>query len=166
MAVWIDAAGVHDITGRTPTDESLTLAQSIVEDIAQFDGDFTTDGVVSSKNQTRLRKAVAYEAVWLDSHPDALDAMDVEGTSADGVSGTYKGPHAAYLSPLAWMNLKRVTWLKGPIRIGSRSRALLDDGDRDDAVRDDAFRWTPMEGGVRVGAVDGLAGRSGMTWGA
>lgn len=165
MATWIDASGVQNITGRTPTDESLALAQSIVEDIAGFDGDIDdTADVVSPKNATRLRKAVAYQAVWLDSHPDALDAMDVEGTSADGVSGTYRGPHAAYLSPLAWMSLKRVSWLKGPIRIGHPRRALVDDGNRDDATRDDAFVWTPMEGGVRVGPVDGLAGRSGMVW--
>lgn len=163
MSDWIDAAGVHDITGRTPTDENLALAHSIIEDLAGFDGDLDNEGV-SSKNATRLRKAVAYESVWLDSHPDALDAMDTTDTSADGVSGTYKTDKAAFLAPLAQRCLNRVTWLNGAIRTGRPRQALLDDGNRDDAVRDDAYAWTPMEGGVRVGPVDGLAGRSGMVW--
>lgn len=144
MPTWATADDVVAITGREASAENLVLAQTIVELYAGTEAELT-DGTVSARNGGYLTKAVAFQAVWLDSHPDALDAMDVTGVSADGVSAQHATDTAAFLAPLARRCINRLTWKSGPLRVGPRKGRVSDDtGNRDSAVRDDQFEWTPF----------------------
>ncbi len=167
MATWATLDDVYTVTRREVSENSLVVAQAIIEDLAGTDQEFTDpDSNISGRNQRYLRKAVCWQAPWVESHPDILDVMDVTGVSADGVSAQYKTDTAAFLAPLARRCLNRVTWLNGPIRVQGPRRAVVDAGNRDDAVRDDAFAWTPMraEGSPRVGRANPMAQRSGQVW--
>ncbi len=92
-----------------------------------------------------LKNAVAFQAVWLDSHPDVLDAMDVSGVSQDGLNAQYATANAHLLAPLASRCIERLSWRR-EIRVGRSRLARLraDRGNRDSAVRDDQYAWAPM----------------------
>jgi hypothetical protein len=138
---------VVEVTGRESTAPNLALAHTIVSIVAGVSRDLdTTDiGIVSTSNARNLREAVCLQAVWLDDHPDALSAMNVTGVSQDGVSAQHASVYAAYLAPLAELCVKRLSWKRAPIRVRRAARGGYPDvGNRDSAVRDDQFVWTPM----------------------
>lgn len=165
MATWATLDDVYAATRREVSEENLAIAQSIIEDLAGTEAEFEDSGI-SSRNQRYLRKAVCWQAVWLESHPDALDAMDVTGVSGDGVNAQHATDTAAFMAPLARRCLNRVSWKNGPIRVGRGRSVVVDTGDRDDAVRDDAFLWARMgsDGALRAGGANPLAQRSGQVW--
>ena len=162
MATWATADEVVSITGREASAENLALAQSMIEIFAGTEAELD-NGTISGRNAGFLRKAVAFQAVWLESHPDAVDAMDVQGVSQDGLSAQYKTDTAAFMAPLANRCLNRLTWRNGPIRIGPKRRRFPSDvGNRDSAVRDDQYAWAPMSSsGQQRGP---LGERYGQVW--
>lgn len=165
MATWATLADVFAVTRRQVDSDSLAVAQAIVEDFAGFFGEFATSDV-SSRNQHYLKRAVCWQAPWVEDHPDLLSVMDVTGVSADGVSAQHATDTAAFMSPIARRCLNRVSWKHGPIRVRAGRRVVVDTGNRDDAVRDDAFPWSPMgsDGSLRAGGADPMSQRSGQVW--
>jgi hypothetical protein len=167
MATWATPAEVYQITRREVSEDNLAVAQAIIEDYAGTDAEFTDpDSSISGKNQRYLKRAVCWQAAWLESHPDALDAMDVTNVSGDGVSAQHATDTAAFMAPMARRCLARVSWKHAPIRIRGARSTVVDVGNRDDAVRDDAFIWSPLgrDGSPRAGGANPLAQRSGQVW--
>jgi len=143
---WATADDVYGLTGREASPESLAAAQTIIELFAGTTTVASDDELISSRNLRLLKQAVSWQAVWLDVHPDALEAMDVTGVSQDGLSATYANANAHILAPLATRCLARLSWRR-EIRVGRGNwlrRHLSDRGNRDSAVRDDQYEWTPM----------------------
>lgn len=143
---WATAEDVFDLTGREASPESLAAAQTMIELFSGTTTIASDDGMVSSKNLRLLMQATAWQAVWLDVHPDALEAMDVTGISQDGLNATYANANAHILAPLATRCLNRLSW-KRQIRVGRGNwsrRHLSVRGSRDSAVRDDQYEWSPM----------------------
>lgn len=142
---WATADDVVTITGREATTESLAAAQVIVE-IFSGTSEFASDeGLIASRNLRMLKNAVAFQAVWLDSHPDVMDAMDVSGVSQDGLNAQYATANAHLLAPLANRCIERLSWRR-EIRAsrGRAARLRADRGNRDSAVADDQYAWAPM----------------------
>ena len=141
---WATADDVYTITGRQASVENLALAQTMIEIFSGTTEFASDDGLIASRNLRMLTSAVAFQAIWLDTHPDALDAMDVEGVSQDGLNAQYATANAHLLAPLAQRCISRLSWFK-EIRISrARSAAAADRGNRDSAVRDDQFAWAPL----------------------
>lgn len=146
---WATADDVYTVTGREASTENLALAQTMME-IFSGTTEYASDAeLIASKNLRLLRNAVAFQAVWLDSHPDVIDAMDVAGVSQDGLNATYAYANAHLVAPLAQRCLERLSWRR-EIRAGRARAARLraDRGNRDSAVRDDEFAWTPLPFGA------------------
>lgn len=146
MSEWIDEDYAKTVTGQEVTQASIILAQTIVGMISGVADQAIDDEVIATANLSLLKKAVAFQAVWLDAHPDVLTAMDVEGVSQDGLSSTYATRYSHILAPLAVLCINRLSWKRAPIRVGRNRRRLLDRGNRDSAVRDDQYEWTPTTG--------------------
>lgn len=144
MTDWIDDDYVRAVTGQEVTAASITLAQTIVGIVAGVADQALAADVIATGNLTLLKKAMSFEAVWLDAHPDVLTTMDVEGVSQDGLSATYATRYAQLIAPLAMLCINRLSWKRAPIRIGKSRRRQLNRGNRDSAVRDDNFEWTPQ----------------------
>lgn len=163
MAEWATLDDVYAVTRRIVSEDDLALAQAIVEDQAGFFGEFD-EADVSTRNQRFLKRAVCWQAPWVAAHPDILEAMDVTGVSGDGVSAQHATDTAAFLAPMARRCLNRVSWKHAPLRIRGGRRVVVDTGNRDDAVRDDAFIWSPMspEGSFRAGRADPMSQRYGQ----
>src|SRR5690242_1226221 len=109
MAVWATVEVVQDLLRRDVTEEQLAVAQALVEIEAGTTAEFT-DGVISTANEDKLRRAVCFQAVWVAAHPDILERMDVKGVSQDGLSAEYAAQNAMYLSPLANRLIRRLSW--------------------------------------------------------
>lgn len=142
---WATEDDVVTVTGREATEESLALAQTMME-IFSGTTEYASDAdLIASKNLRLLRSAVAFQAVWLDNHPDVLEAMDVQGVSQDGLNAQYAYANAHLVAPLAQRCLDRLSWRR-QIRAGMARAARLraDRGNRDSAVRDDEFAWAPL----------------------
>jgi|KBSSwiStaDraftv2_1062776.scaffolds.fasta_scaffold01929_7 hypothetical protein len=166
MATWATLDDVFAVTRREVSEENLAVAQAIMEDAAGFDGELD-DTAVSTRNARFLKRAVIWQAAWLERHPDAIDAMDVTGVSADGVSAQHASATAAYMAPMARSCLMKVSWKHAPIRVRGGRRVVVDTGNRDDAVRDDSFVWAPMGGdgtSLRAGGADPMSQRFGQVW--
>lgn len=151
---WADADQVYAFTGREVSPESLALAQTMIEMFSGTTEGASAEGVelISSRNLRHLSMAVAFQAVWLDSHPDVLQTMDVEGVSQDGLSAQYANVNAHLLAPMASRCLNRLSWRR-EIRVG-RSRyaqRAADRGNRDSAVADDQYEWSPLPFGASPG---------------
>lgn len=141
---WATVDEVYTVTGREASVENLALAQTMIELFCGTTELASDDELISSRNLRQLRNAVAFQAIWLDSHPDVLAAMDVQGVSQDGLNAQYATANAHLLAPLAQRCLSRLTWFR-EIRIGrARAAEARDRGNRDSAVRDDQYEWTPM----------------------
>jgi hypothetical protein len=140
---WVTEDEVATITGRDATAESIAAAQVIVEIFAGTTELASDAEVISSRNLRLLKNAVAFQAVWLDSHPDVLDAMDVQGVSQDGLNAQYATANAHILAPLTDRCIKRLSWM-AQIRVRGARGYTSDRGNRDSAARDDRFEWSPM----------------------
>jgi hypothetical protein len=147
---WATADEAFEITGREVTPESLAVAQVIIELFSGTTTIASDDALISSRNLRLLQQAVAFQGAWMDSHPDVLDAMDVQGISQDGLNAQYASANAHLLAPLAARCIARLSWRR-EIRIGRgrwSRRAALDHGNRDSAVHDDQYEWTPLPFGA------------------
>jgi len=84
--------------------------------------------------------------------------------SADGVSAQHATDTAAFMAPMARRCLNRVSWKHAPIRVRGGRHLVVDTGDRNDAVRDDALIWSPMgaDGSFRAGHADPMSQRYGQ----
>jgi hypothetical protein len=162
--LWATPEDVEGITRKQVTEDNIAVAQEIVALEAGIDPEFdlgpdTT--AASSANRSKLVRAVAWQAVWVQSHPDVLETMDVTGVSQDGVSATYASEAAHFLAPLAARCIRRLSWKLAPLRahLGRRG-TLLDKGNRDNAERDDQYDWDPMGRGGQLGG----RVRAGQVW--
>lgn len=102
---WASTADVGEITGVTVTDDRLSLAAGVIEMVVGRTQDATW---IPARDLRWLKRAVAYQAAWMESQPDYLTRSDVVQSAQDGASATYKG--AQDLAPLAKRALKRLTW--------------------------------------------------------
>ena len=141
---WATVDDVVIVTGREASTGALALAQTIIELFAGATEEASDVDLISSVNLRRLRNAVAFQAVWCDTHPDVLDAMDVEGVSQDGLNATYANANAHLLAPLAKRYIDRLSWRTQGIRIKRARRTTIDRGNRDSAVHDDDYEWSPL----------------------
>lgn len=166
---WVTAEEAALITRREIGEDNLALAQEIVAIEAGIDAgqDVTGDASpISTANVRKLQRAVAFQAAWLETHPDAIDAMDVTGVSQDGLSATYSAQNAAYLAPIAARLIRRLSWRLAPLRARPGGARILDVGNRDNAERDDQFTWSPMGRNGRMGGQSNpLDQRSGIVMG-
>jgi hypothetical protein len=144
MANWADADDVVTITGRTATPESIAAAQVMIEIFSGAAPTASDQDLISGRNLGYLRRAVAFQAVWLDAHPDVLETMDVQGVSQDGLSAQYAHANAHLLAPMAHRCVTRLSWRTAPLRARARRATPSERGDRDSAVRDDQYEWDPL----------------------
>jgi hypothetical protein len=144
MTAWAELDDVLDVTGREATPESLALAANIIELYAGTTTAASDNDLISGRNLELLRKAVCFQAVWLDSHPDVLDAMDVTGVSQDGLNAQYSSATSHTVAPLAAACLRRLSWKKAALRPRRSNRYGSDRSNRDSAVADDQYAWTPL----------------------
>lgn len=148
MTTFATAEQVQDITGVSGISAtSLAVANSIIEMTAgvfadaveQTDSTNPVRQYIADRDLRWLRMAVAWQAVWVDEHPDLLTRDLTTSESADGQSATW-GPDGQILAPLAKRALRNLSWR------GTRSIEIgLGRIDQDGFdYLDDRLPWTPL----------------------
>jgi hypothetical protein len=122
MTGWATTADVLAITGTATTDANLALAQAIVEDHVNRTPEAV--GAMRTRDLNNLRKAVAWQAIWLAGQPGLLQRVGTTGISQDGLNVTYSSRADLLLAPLAQRALKNLSWM-GSRSIQIRHRAPL-----------------------------------------
>ncbi|WP_149264289.1 hypothetical protein [Actinomadura sp. K4S16] len=109
MANWATVDDVDTYTGVTVEEPDLVRAELLVGLFADADPE-DTDAAISKKNLRLLRAAVAYQAAWMQHHPDVFLNLDATSISQDGVSVGHSHDNAGILAPLAKRSIDRLSW--------------------------------------------------------
>lgn len=100
-------------TGATVTPPELEMAQAIVEEFAGTTEEASDAGRISSANLRRLKKAVAFQAAYMQQHPDVFSAMDIKAMAEGSGSGMridLASETAVFLAPMVRQILRRLSW--------------------------------------------------------
>jgi hypothetical protein len=145
QTTWATVTDVADITGETVDDNTLQLANEIVEGhvrrIYELDA-----GRVSTRDAIWLKRAVAWQAAWLPGQDDIVTRLNIKEI-AEGGRATVLDPTALELAPLAKRNLDNCSWRRS--RSG-RVRSPFVDGpsglspDPTAETNDFYHTWRPM----------------------
>jgi hypothetical protein len=111
QTTWATAADVLSLTGATVTDAQLTQANGAIELHA---GRLYTDAAArtGTRDLEWMRRATAYQAVWMASQPDVFTRLDYTEVAKETGAATKVTATAMTLAPLARKALARVSWLK------------------------------------------------------
>lgn len=106
---WATGADVVALTGKPANDEKIAVAQSHVE---LFIGrtEATATAELSARDLEWLKRAVAYQAVWLEGQPDIDTRLNVTQMSQDGQQATLAGD-ALILAPLAKLAIRKLSFM-------------------------------------------------------
>jgi hypothetical protein len=108
---WATIQQVQDQTGKTVSAEHLALASSIIDTYAGTDPEMPTTSL-TARDRAVLRKATAWQAVWIGSQPGYLEHRGVDySPTADGTSAQRKSQADQDLAPLAQRELKNLSWV-------------------------------------------------------
>lgn len=121
---------VTTITTKVPTSDNLVIAESVIE---LYAGAPLTDPAIFGAHDTRvLRKAIAFQAVWLSGQVEYTSRSAVSSQSADGASVSAANQAQMTLAPLAALALRQLSWRNGSIvprsEIRSPNTFLTEDG--------------------------------------
>lgn len=146
--VWCVPQDVQNLTGEIATESEIAQAQAIVDTFASVNSAKIQIGVLFDKDLDRLRKATAYQTVFMQQNPGLFGRQNVKGVSQDGVSAQYEHEEAVILAPLARFNIMRLRWKRGralhPRWYGRQGILELQQTWPRDAEPGGEFGWTPM----------------------
>ncbi|WP_328937679.1 hypothetical protein OG288_15840 [Streptomyces tauricus] len=146
---WPTISETQTWTGATVTQPELEMAQVIVELFAGTTELASDAGRIRSKNLRLLKLAVAYQAAFMQEHPDLFTSMDMtemaEG-SGSGMSISLTA-YGVFLAPLAKTCIGQLSW-RGTraIRVRSRNdrvRRRIEDQSRG-MGNSDTCGWEPL----------------------
>jgi hypothetical protein len=106
QTTWASAADVQTITGSTVTANQLTVANGIIE---IFSRRICTVAAIHMgvRDIEWLRRAVAYQAVWMLAQPDFFQRLDVS-TITEGRKAIVLKEQTLLLAPMSRIALSRL----------------------------------------------------------
>lgn len=144
--MWATIEETKAITAIDVTAQDLASAQNIVETLADTTED--SNGFMYSKNLRLLKNAVAWQAAWMSQHPDVFAAMEVNSATQDGLSYTSITALSGVVSPLARMNIDRLSWKRNRSvlirKAGQRQGNIPNRLNTTNADLDDNRNWKPL----------------------
>lgn len=114
-AMVVSAEQVATITGNEVSATTIKQAQNMLEVYAKRL--FATD-TLKARDLRFVQQAIAYQAAWLEAHPEVFVQSDFQTFSQTDFSATPRDTLSAWLAPLARAAMKRCSWM------GTRSISL------------------------------------------
>lgn len=106
---WATIEDVSNVTGKTVTEQTRTLAVSAIElNTGLIEAVSRPD--MNRSDAYWLRQAVVFQAAWLLAQPDYLERSAVSSVSQDGQSASAGNPDWLVLAPLTRKALRRLSW--------------------------------------------------------
>lgn len=143
-ALFVTVDDVRDITGVTVNNEQVLMAQHVIE--LAINRRSLSSGDMTKRDLHYLKLAVAYEAAYIDGHPEIFVQMDFQQLSqGDIFVGLNKGGQP-YLAPLAKLAIQKLTWTRTrSIQVNSHfQRSSVDADNAAYADRDDDDDWSAI----------------------
>lgn len=116
-AGWATLSDVRSVTSQTVDDDSLYLAQDVIEiHCGRTYAGSVANASIKLKDLTWLKKAVCYQAAWQVNQPGYLNRHSIKEVNQDGAQIIYAGssepnnPALIMLAPLANRALKNLSW--------------------------------------------------------
>lgn len=138
VTVWATAEDVQRITGKTVSDDSITVAQSVIE--LHCNRTEAASASFRTVDLTWLAQAVAWQSVWMK--PSYGTEAKIRQTTQDGMQVVFSGAGEhdvnQELAPLAQRALKNLSWM-GARTIGPR-KPIVRNWLTDDSCQD----WQPL----------------------
>lgn len=132
-------ADVSTYTGVTVDSSAVAQAQFIIELFSNRTE--AASGSFTDRDSYWMKMAVAYQAAYMDSHPEVFNLMDVNSINQGDLSVNFKKDASfAIVAPLARMALARTSW--------SRTRSIRVNSDfiteLDNVTDDGPGAWHPI----------------------
>lgn len=106
---WCTTTQANDITGKTDVEQSeLDVAYQIIEVWSNVTTDVQSQ--LKPRDLRNLRKAEAFQAVWMRSQVDYTSRTDVDNITQDGVQFSKADPDTHTIAPLAKKCLQCLSW--------------------------------------------------------
>lgn len=109
MALLANVEDVQTITGISVKTAAISQAQAVIDLVSGRSIDDPTS--FGTRDRNYLKMAVAYQAAWMDSHPEVFSTMDVQSIGQADLQVRFREDREAHLiAPLAQAALRRVSW--------------------------------------------------------
>lgn len=108
---WATTADVNSLTGTPVPEDTLAQAQALVE-LAIGRTEALATAEMTPRDLEWLRRAVAYQAVWVQGQSDLFTRLDVRALSQDGMSATFSDGTLVY-GPLTKRAIRKLSWMSG-----------------------------------------------------
>lgn len=105
---WASDADVTEITGATVTPAQLAQAQTAIETVTGRTAEATAR--IGPRDLRWLKRAVAYQAVWMADQPDLFTRSTTTGPTIQDGAHVNLTADGQILAPLARRALKRLSW--------------------------------------------------------
>lgn len=106
---WCTVADVKAVTGVTVDADTRTRAAILLGTLIGLIEGVKRDDI-SDRDKHYLKLTTAFQAAWMQDHPDLYSREDVTSASQDGESATYRNADAHLLAPLARKSIRRLSW--------------------------------------------------------
>jgi hypothetical protein len=111
MATWATTDDVQDITGIECTAAELAIGE---ESLAPYiNRSPEASAGMSSRDLYWLKRAVAWQTVWIPGQPGYATRMTSGSWSQDGESVTHRSASEELVAPLAARSLRNLSWKGG-----------------------------------------------------
>jgi hypothetical protein len=146
---WATVADVANLTGKVVTVQTLMMAQGVID----LHSETTTNARINirPRDKWRLMQAVAYQAAWLSSAPDAFTRNEISSAGHAATSFSFVDAESVTLAPLAKRALSKLSWKRSrSVRIRMQRRGGLSlrqrwyDMEHDTGDYESSAYWTPM----------------------
>lgn len=120
--MFMSTAEVQAILPGVCTEDNLKIAIQVIETYTGIflDGTYS----ISTSDTAHLRRAVAFQAMWLNSQDDFLARLGTNSFSVDGAAMSANEQNMLVLAPLAKRSLRNLSFRNSSVR--PRTQAEVD----------------------------------------
>lgn len=143
---YVSVADALAITGTTLDAEAIRRAQYLIE--LSTNRTEAASGDMSERDLYWLKLATAFQASYIDSHPEVYAGMDISYLTQGDVSISFRSrSESIWLAPMARKALNNVSWMRNrSVLVNSQFQRGSIDADVSDYVDADSDDgdWEPL----------------------
>lgn len=142
--MWATVEQVISQTGVDVSEETIAVASAMIDTFTGADEELPEDAI-SPKDRKHLRKATAWQAVWVAGKPGLItERENAKSITSDGQNITREDNADAMLAPLARREILSLSWVGTrtvvvpPVSWGQKRASFLNE------ASDGSGHWEPL----------------------
>lgn len=149
----VEPADIPDLLpGYEASESNVSLAHLVIESYADPNCDLLTittseqTTIFSTRDLRNLKRAIIFQAIWLEGQPNYTTESVPEEQDQDGVVIKAANPSTLTLAPLAARCLIKLSWKSGSRHVRDQGRKRNGNPNRFDYDDNDGCEWQPLPG--------------------